>query len=376
MKPIALALPKHTTDIRYESWLNIIKRQESANILFTPWSDKYYRVRQFIDMYLQRVLPQTQTAVVVAESFTTEASGEFEIAIRQLFADANNPRLVFLMDGDWIAQSAPHLFARIQLLTEVPEAPIQFITIFESDISSLTGTYPQLKYEILAKNKLYWPLYTKSEISHFLNYKSRKFGIKLNKSQIEIIATACGGHIWLATCALRVLANTGLADLKANEFIQRLDLILNSFSDRQKLLLEKCSRDLNPDTNIPENEYLERVGIIDQANKLTIPALKNHILKKTSKTITVSQNNIFVNGINVSQLFTDKEIRALSLLIGSRELLSREEIATCFWPDEEYSDWAMDQSISRLRQKLNKLGVPKENLKAVKGKGFRWRQYE
>ena len=57
----------------------------------------------------------------------------------------------------------------------------------------------------------------------------------------------------------------------------------------------------------------------------------------------------------------------------SDKLRSRDEIGDTLWGKEsyeKYSDWAIDQLMSKLRKKLEKLGI-KDRLATVRGKGYK-----
>ena len=55
------------------------------------------------------------------------------------------------------------------------------------------------------------------------------------------------------------------------------------------------------------------------------------------------------------------------------KIVSREEIAKTIWEqswEDFYSDWAIDQTISRLRKKLSELDVLPQIIKTIRGRGF------
>ena len=58
------------------------------------------------------------------------------------------------------------------------------------------------------------------------------------------------------------------------------------------------------------------------------------------------------------------------------KLVTKDQIAKIIWGEnyeEIYSDWSLDQNISRFRKKLAKFGIAKESLITLKGKGYKWK---
>ena len=53
-------------------------------------------------------------------------------------------------------------------------------------------------------------------------------------------------------------------------------------------------------------------------------------------------------------------------------MLSRDELANILWKQEveNYTNWALDKAISRLRSKLNKLGIVRRVLITFRDKGY------
>ena len=76
----------------------------------------------------------------------------------------------------------------------------------------------------------------------------------------------------------------------------------------------------------------------------------------------------------VEEKFTRQEYSVLSMLLQKKsKLCTRDDIGDILWGNdsyEKYSDWAIDQLMSKLRKKLTDLGV-KEKLVTVRGKGYK-----
>ena len=72
-----------------------------------------------------------------------------------------------------------------------------------------------------------------------------------------------------------------------------------------------------------------------------------------------------------------KELQILKVFMGSKnKIVTKEKLGNIIWKgniEAAYSDWALDQAVSRFRKKLTKLGFSKDTLATVNGKGYIWR---
>jgi DNA-binding response OmpR family regulator len=60
------------------------------------------------------------------------------------------------------------------------------------------------------------------------------------------------------------------------------------------------------------------------------------------------------------------------LLEKNGQTVSRDEIGQALWSDnqEDYSDWAIDQLIARIRKRLKELSLSPKMVRVVRGKGY------
>lgn len=81
---------------------------------------------------------------------------------------------------------------------------------------------------------------------------------------------------------------------------------------------------------------------------------------------------IYLNNKIISSQLTSIQHIILSLLIDKQnQIVSYDELADILWhDDEEFSVWAINKNMQRLRSKLSTLGAPDEIIKVVKGNGY------
>lgn len=84
---------------------------------------------------------------------------------------------------------------------------------------------------------------------------------------------------------------------------------------------------------------------------------------------------VFVGGREVLPLLSPAQYRLLTTLLDARgQVVSREEIVSAVWPDEDVrgiSDQAIDALVRRLRERLAELDPHHEYIVTVRGHGFR-----
>lgn len=95
---------------------------------------------------------------------------------------------------------------------------------------------------------------------------------------------------------------------------------------------------------------------------------------KVSSKITLKDGIVFVEGSPTSEPLSNREYKILKYFDQHKnKVISREQLGKVIWGSkvtEEYSDWAIDQSISRLRKKLGDNAYKPEYLKTIRGRGF------
>lgn len=382
MKDYGTPLPEATLKKLYTPWLNVLRRHESANIIFLPHSDRYYRVNQFINENRSNI-PDIQIHQITVQSLMIDSTYEFINIIEQITGDDSKFHVIFIMDAEWVLANASYIFAAMQLISEKNNANIGFINLFETDILEAEFKDILTSYQILSKNLIYQKLYSRTDILHFLYYKSKKFNYKSASRNLATIADKCGGYIWLATEALRYLSDHNTVSFNHQEIIHRLNLIWANLSNSQKTVLAQTAKNGHPDTDYQNiiNTFTYQGLLIKKNNtyKITVPILCEYALKinRNSYNLQVIKDEIKLNGVRITSLFTARERIFLKNLIDSSSSLSRDETAAIFWDSEnDYTDWALDQVIKRLRNKLTNLGLNKNCISTIKGKGYEWRSDE
>jgi len=285
----------------------------------------------------------------------------------------------------------------------------------------IATTYPQFDDNNPAPMPLitqYFSYYKKPWIFRSINEDLLKGG-KLKKHtvfQIEKLVDLSGGLISLIKGLMRDLIMMDKELEEVETIVVDKDFFTNYPNCKQSVdrifhQLKKefvdaliSINDGNPlDTiNIKALTYLKNTAILDENNTIrgqilpgylkyaykdipeeeVIKSLKTEIAKDDdvemfllSPKLKIDRvsGEIFVNSIPQDDYLSEKELKIFTLLyMSANTTVTREQIASSVWGDSsniDYSDWAIDKLISRIREKLNDM-KPNKIIKTVRKSGF------
>ncbi len=138
--------------------------------------------------------------------------------------------------------------------------------------------------------------------------------------------------------------------------------LLNSLAFEQIEILKMIAKKEKIDTTNNNVKILLQLGVIDKNFKIRLPILEIYLMEDIEK-----------NGYTNDQSLTKNEDLIYSLLLKNKnEIVSKEEIAKTIWGNSvqnKYSDWAIDQTLKRLRVKLKKIN-PDIRIETKRGRGL------
>jgi hypothetical protein len=377
MKNTDIAIPKATTDKLFSFWIDCINRRETVNCIFVPLSDRYYRVSQFIQDY-GVTFQNTSFTQLSTQSLNIEAH-DFIRVVNSLRSPETNHQVFIIMDGEWTLYHQPQMFEQIKLLTYTPTPQDTFIITYETNPHLPELESISLANQVLSKNIQLVPLYSASDISQFIDYFSKLIEVKVNPTQRKEIMDMCGGYIVFVSEALRTLKQLGKVQFDTDNFLFKLRSVWNNFSPSQQQVLSAITTksSYTPALNHLIQSFLQQKLLTINKAKLEVscPLLKQYIRSISRKTLSFSDTglSIQINHVPVDHLFTDRECELLKTLTHSPTSISREKAAEILWDNNtDYSDWALDQVIKRLRQKLSQLGIHPKAIRTIKSQGYLW----
>ena len=192
---------------------------------------------------------------------------------------------------------------------------------------------------------------------------ARRFKYIVKQKQADQIYKLSGGHIGLIK-SLYLYAHSNHKTVFSDT-----EMLISD--GKIKARLQKIYQDLPQDTvqKLYKNGRLEQDFILNKFNLLhdgqfLCPLFIKYIKEKG---VVNSDDNVLM------QFFSSSELDVLSFLKENHsKLITREETAQKLWKEqweENYSDWALDQIIHRIRKKI-KTHKLQYRLKTKKGQGF------
>lgn len=205
---------------------------------------------------------------------------------------------------------------------------------------------------------------TDEEIQHFIRYRLNVWNHTLPDDAIAQITRDAGGIPLFAKAAVRIASREGIKNTPGilrilyhhPEYIERIRLYVASFTDKQRAVLECISRRDNQCPTL-DVEHMFQKRIVE----LNPDGNGYHIRSQALHRVLTGHSDISIQTLLSDIPLTPLEHKCLTCLSASEELVvSRKSLAEYIWENGvEYSDWALDKLISRLRKKLTAAPVGK-----------------
>lgn len=250
--------------------------------------------------------------------------------------------------------------------------------------------------EAILQNIVYVPVLEESDIGYMFQRLSYESSRNISKESQEILKRLCGGHPYMLKVAFRVLSAADgdemyLEDLllEHHELRSVAAGILEVLGQEEKAALERIAKGGKAsEIDRPILEFIEKMGYVSDNMKdgyrLFGKLFETAALGYSEREKTLEDSNgdlkldeesgaILLSGKTVEEKFTRQEYSILNMFLKNDKLYSRDDIGAVLWGKdsyERYSDWAIDQLISKLRKKLLSLGT-KDKVVTVRGKGYK-----
>ena len=132
---------------------------------------------------------------------------------------------------------------------------------------------------------------------------------------------------------------------------------------------------LDKDVPISSLNYFRETNLISDS---THPSFNCRLFKEfvqakalEEKSLQFVDGQLMIAGVNVTGTFSHQDIALLTKLITNKNrVIERNKLGAEIWGSQEYSDWSLDQAISRLRKRLITMGLPGNLIKSIRGKGL------
>lgn len=358
-------LAKKTIENMFSNWKSVLSLREIGFVLWLPRTDQIYRSQQFID-WMKKNSPELQIKTVDIVSNYIEDAQQLETELHGVdcvvLTSAQR-----LFDADM--HEALHWLLKFQKKQNIP-----LYLHCEHSPGVLDSHLLTQSNLMLQQHVFHQPLYEKEDIFQFVSYLEDKWNLTLDQEIKEKIWEYCGGYLWLVKEVVRQITTHRDKSLNTIELIFHSDAlnwkkqqIWNNFSNQiQRMMIAIVC-----DQEAGEVELLHRYKLIQYGQ---LPYFLIEHIRSMQTEIVFRDAHFFLNNLDVTSNFSKKERHILQkFLTNKNKILSREEVASAYWGDaahEEYSDWAIDQLISRLRKKMSRAGSFSTTIQAVRGRGY------
>lgn len=359
------ALPDEYLDKMFSDWQNAIAHKEVCTIICPPFSGREYRIANFIKWLDNQKIEIHHVHLTLAQISDPKE-------IEQLFTNTTRPLLLSPAEV-LLSQNAG---AMLSALTHYKQKYHRSVVLFFEGTSIITlQKLPHYLTNKIFQNVSYLPYLTFQNSSHFINHLAQRWNINISNINHQEIFKFTGGQMWLIKEIVRQLsegASSLQQILKTQELQYKTQKIWETFPNTHKKLIAKIANNQRPEiSQAPIVLELQQLGILN-SNRTILPEFLYEFKHKNLINITYTDTDIFFNKVPVTSFFSTKEqIILRTLLQSTQQKVSRPQLANQIWSSEsDYSDWALDKAISRLRNKLAKLGLPKHNLVTIREFGY------
>lgn len=280
---------------------------------------------------------------------------------------------------------------------------LHFVFLMRENIvdSSLIKKFYELAETVL-QNIVFVPLLTAKDVDHLISLNEKAIGVVFSPQEKKAMVQVCGPHPFLLKTACRAAAKIKGRKKQVNELERILagnyelrsasSVIWEVLTEKEKEFVSSVVH--SRVSEIPfERESLKILGLIREEkgrvvvfNKLLTDYIQAGGSKKRMPSPSLTEKNgqefsieeeteiVLLNGKPIEEYLSRQEDNVLTMLIKKKgRLCTRDDIGGALWGEdsyEKYSDWAIDQLISKLRKKLKQLGV-KDGLKTIRGRGYK-----
>lgn len=285
---------------------------------------------------------------------------QFGVNLKRLISDGQEPTFFINIPETLVDEQFVRFLELAQKIYYIAPARIHFLLIFdmrwnEEDFFKLVSPFRSL-----FQNTYELSLYTDSETKHLLQHFSFRWNYSLSDKALDYIVQQAGGILLLAKAAFRIAVKEKLNKLsqiqsvvkKHPDYLIQVKFFFYRLTERQRDILKELANFEKVKDSV-ELEHLRKMGIIiKDASEYRIRSFS--LIDYLQEEFTSIAKKLKI--MQKSKVFSEREIKVLrELLEKPAAILSRDEIAAILWGErkyDKYSDWAIDQTVSRIRKKL------------------------
>ncbi len=285
---------------------------------------------------------------------------------------SKNGKIVFIIDNFSFRNT--ELLQYLITLCQIDIKNINFLFValesdFHKDITNLED------FGIFYENIIHFNYLDLAEFMEWYEMNKKKYDKYLTIKEQKQLYTFTGGMIGMIKVIMENFKiRTSLEQTVETTAVKDyIGSVWDRFTGREKKIIKNIIKGTKVPPYPREIAYLKAHGLISKQNTITTGWFNYLIDQPVKLNLTLIQTSIAWADLNISELLKPRDNKILLVLFNANgETLSRDNLAEVIWGENwhvDYSNWALDQSISRLRRKLKEIGMP-DIIKSAKGKGF------
>lgn len=378
-------LTPETFEKVFAEWCAIVNRRDCGSIIHLPKRDQLYRINAFIqsEKILRKYLKNYEQTQIISLDLTSQPIDDLE-ELEQFIKTKIEPKskkiILLVLDADKLIDEKTSLLSSLNSLYH--QIPILSILYFFGN----NITYPKLAKKLSAYTTLYqniqiFPYLSKIDSDFFIRYLEKKLSVSLSGKIIKEIIDKCGGIAWLIKEVVRQYSKTKSPKhiFNHDELKTKVSILVNEFTNDEKKVFEKIIKKnfvFNPEEKtivkyfLLSNTLTKVKGQLCFYSSLLEDCFREQLTEKLQIEV-INDRDLYVNGVVMNNYFSKREKKLLIYFVNNKGVpISRDTTSKAIWGEEFFTDWALDQFMKRLRNKLTSLGFEKNFIKTIKNQGF------
>lgn len=341
-------MPMSAVEAQFKTWKRYLATHQTTNLFFLKNTGLLPRMFQFRDYFNSHNKTNVQIIDLDAENISTNY--DFEERLKTV-----STHMIILARSRFLQPES----VRIEpiLAQYHTRSPYRIILVHECAPHELYTTYNRASV-LYVKPTLYKLPTDNVDLVVYVKGVLKLWNMQMSEQQIEACISYCGNIAWLINEYIRLQSEypkyESLQITQSPTMQYRVKAIFDSLPTSFKEYWHHISTDPQVIKEIYDSGLVDSEGI--PIGKHLIDSISRYDLELLQTT----PSKIIFNQIDCSNNFSPGELRLIDLFNKTIDPISREIVGATLYnsKDIDYSDWALSQSISRLRTKLNKQKIP------------------
>lgn len=325
----------------FEDWKEGFEKGNFLNVFFMPFGDILFRALQFSDW-----MNETKNQTVRIINFETELIVNPE-NLDELLNKYSGENLILLAKRAFMRPDANAMVGVLEKwYAREGKGALIFHEGYPSEISYFVPK------PVMTQSQMIHACYPQGVMKQYTLTTAELFRVKIDSELTDSIVKQCGGIPWLVNDVLRRVGEDNLFENES--LLWKVEQIAKSIPQ-----LSGIEKDL------------VKYGLKNKHGEW-IPVFQRYFDNAAKDKLQIQDDRVTYDDRDYSNVFSAGEYRILKYLCGREGVVSREELGRQFWKQldaSEYSDWALDAVMSRLRKKLVRTRIP-FSIKTRRGRGY------